>query len=240
MALFDFMKKKDEFEQIPGLPPLPPLPPEFQQAESQMPPMPEMPGMPPQFPSAPDAVAQMRAQGMQNQDIVNSMRAQGYPSTDILSGMQAQQMRQAPPPPIQYPALPPMPAAPPPPTRPVIGPSKEDVVTLLTEDIQQIAESIIEEKWAKAKKDLVDVDKFKEDVDDKLSKIEESIAGLQQRMDGLEKSIFGKVEEYGKGMSDVSTELKAMQRVFSTVMPTFTSNIKEMQGLLESARKKKK
>ncbi|HIH13836.1 MAG TPA: hypothetical protein HA224_01130 [Nanoarchaeota archaeon] len=238
MALFDFMKKKDEFEQIPGLPPLPPLPPEFQQAEE--PQMPPIPGMPSQLPPAHDAVAQMRAQGMQNQDIVNSMRAQGYPSTDILSGMQAQQMRQAPPPPIQYPALPPMPAAPPPPTRPVIGPSKEDVVTLLTEDIQQIAESIIEEKWAKAKKDFVDVDKFKEDVDDRLGKIEELISGLQQRMDGLEKSIFGKVEEYGKGMSDVSTELKAMQRVFSTILPQFTSNIKELQGFVDDKKKKKK
>ncbi len=231
MALFDFGKKKDQFAdmQIPGLPPLPPLPPEFQMPQQQA----NLRATPP----APQAISQMQAQGMSNPQIIQALQGQGYPSTDILAGMQQQQMQQ---PQMPQFMLPPIPAAPPPPTRQVMGPSKEDVVTLLTEDIQEIAETIIAEKWNQQKKEFTNLEKWQEDVEDKLNHINESVAALQQRMDGLEKSIFGKVEEYGKGMSDVSTELKAMQRVFSTVMPTFTANIKEMQGLLESARKKKK
>lgn len=227
MALFEFRKKKKEFPELPGLPPLPPmppLPPEFQQ-----PPMPQAAALPP----APQVIAQLQAQGMAPAEIAKMLRERGYPSTDILAGMQVQQ-------PFGFPQLPPIPPAPPPPLKPVMGPSKEDVVTLLTEDIQEIAETIIEEKWSQQRKDFAKLEKWKEDVDEKLVHLEESAIALQQRMDGLEKAIFGKIEEYGKGISDVSTELKAMQRVFSTVMPQFTTNIKELQALLEGAKKKKK
>jgi len=236
MALFDFGKKK-EFEApmagMPPLPPLPPLPEEFgQQPMPFMPPMPQQQGMPP-FPPAPQQVSQFQAQGVPPADIVRAMRQQGYPSTDILAGMQAQQFQ----PPMS--AMPPIPIPPQPPSRPVVGPSKEDVVTLLTEDIQEIAETIIEEKWNKAKKDFADVEKWKDDVGGQLKGIEENVEATKQRMDSLEKAVFGKVEEYGKGIEDVSTELKAMQRVFTTIMPQFTSNVKELQALLEKNRKKK-
>jgi len=230
MALFDFGKKKQDFPEappIPGLPPLPPLPP-MPEEFGQMPP-PQFP-QPQQFPPA-QQISQFQAQGMPPHEIVKTMQRQGYPSTDILAGMQAQQ--------FGPPLLPPIPQAPPPPLRPVMGPSKEDVVTLLTEDIQEIAETIIEEKWSRAKKEFADVEKWKEDFDERLKGIEENIEATKQRMDSLEKAVFGKVEEYGKGIEDVSSELKAMQRVFSTIMPQFTANIKEMQALLEKSKKKK-
>lgn len=227
MALFDFGKKKDFEATMAGMPPLPPLPPlpeEFGQ---------QMPQMPPQFPPAPQQVSQFQAQGMPPADVIRTMRQQGYPSTDILAGMQAQQFQP------QMQAMPPIPMPPPPPSRPVMGPSKEDVVTLLTEDIQEIAETIIEEKWNKAKKDFADIEKWKDDVGEQLKGIEENTEAMKQRMDSLEKAVFGKVEEYGKGIEDVSTELKAMQRVFTTIMPQFTSNVKELQALLEKSKKKK-
>ncbi len=47
------------------------------------------------------------------------------------------------------------------------------------------------------------------------------------------------MDEYSKGISDVSTELKAMQKIFQTVMPQFTANIKELQALVEKKRKEK-
>ncbi len=244
MALFDFGKKKQDFADmppIPGMPPLPPLPPlpeEFgQPPPTGVPPVFQIPGLPeiiphPGLPPINARIADLQRMGMAPGDINKQLIREGYPATNVLAQAQAQQF--APPP------MPPIPQAPPPPPRPVMGPSKEDVVTLLTEDIQEIAEAIIEEKWNKAKKEFADVEKWKDDVDERLKGIEENTEAVKQRMDSIEKAIFGKVEEYGKGIEDVSAELKAMQRVFSTIMPQFTSNIKDLQAMLEKNKKKKK
>ena len=75
-----------------------------------------------------------------------------------------------------------------------------------------------------------------------VSNLSDRMTKLEMKLDSIEQAILGKVEEYGKSISDVGTELKAMQRVFQTTMPAFTENIKELQGLVEEtkARKHKK
>ena len=190
------------------------------------------PGLPP----LEARMMQLQRAGMDQAEINRQLVQEGYPATNVLEHVQTQQFAPMTQPTFQ--GMMPPPPPPPPQYEPASG--KEDVITLLTEDIQEISEAIIAEKWGKAKKDIDEMLRWKDDADSKLGAIQDQMKALEAKMDSLEKAIFGKVEDYSRGISDVNAELKAMQRVFSTVMPTFTANIKELQGLVEGTKEKKK
>lgn len=107
-----------------------------------------------------------------------------------------------------------------------------------TEEIQEIAEAIIAEKWRESAKEIDAIKKWKDETESALSNLSDRMTKLEMKLDSIEQAILGKVEEYGKGIQDVGTELKAMQRVFQTTMPTFVENIKELQGLVGEAKSK--
>ena len=116
----------------------------------------------------------------------------------------------------------------------------EEPITLLTEDIEQISEAIIAEKWKLLTKDIDSIRRWQEMAERNMQVLQDNFFKLDQRLSSLEQSIFQKVDEYGKGISDVGIELQAMQKMFKTVMPEFTSNIKELSELVGAAREKPK
>ena len=187
------------------------------------------PEIPPQLEALPELppIEQMRAEGRPTRDIVRDLTAKGYPSTDILAGFQTPQAS-----PAFYPPQMPMPPAPSPPPR--FAPVKPS-----TEEMQEIAEKIVEEKWKSAEKEIDTIRKWRDETETNLSNLSDRMTKLEMKMDSVEQAILGKVEEYGKSISDVGTELKAMQRVFQTTMPAFTENIKELQGLVEETKAKR-
>ena len=225
----------------PGMPALPP--PMFVPQTLKIPNSPliiQHPGLPP----LESRMAELKAAGLRDSEVRRQMLSEGYSSQDLLTYFQTQQFA-----PTQSPTDMPLPTMqgmpmalppPPPPPRYEQEGRKEDVITLLTEDIQEISEAIIAEKWGQAKKEIETMSRWREDAESKITGMQDQLKALEAKMDSLEKAIFGKVEQYSRGISDVNAELKAMQRVFSTVMPTFTANIKELQGLVEEKKKSKR
>lgn len=183
---------------------------------SAIPPVPELPPF-----SQPMTQQQMR-----------DLTTKGFTSADVLAGMQASQMRPASPVAMQQ--LPPIPA--PPAFRPSSAPTYPTKTT--TEEIEEIAEAIIAERWQKFSRDFDEIKRTQDDIASTISGMQEKITNLEKRMDMVIQEILGKVEEYGKGISDVGTELKAMQKVFGTVLPSFTENVKELQDLVGTAKEK--
>jgi len=214
---FDFFRKK-----APADMSLPEMPPQLENLP-EMPPLPselEAPPMPP--------VDQMRASGMSSRDIVRDLTSRGYSANDIMAGFQTPQSS-----PAVYPGGMSMPPAPSPPQR--FAPIKPS-----TEEMQEIAEKIVEEKWKGSVKEIDSIKKWKDETETNLSNLSDRMTKLEMKMDSVEQAILGKVDEYGKSISDVGTELKAMQRVFQNTMPAFTENIKELQGLVEESKEKRK
>lgn len=164
------------------------------------------------------------------QQQIRDLTTKGFTSADVLAGMQSAQMRPA------YPVmqLPPIPAAPA--FRPAAAPAYPTKTT--TEEIEEIAEAIIAERWQKFSREFDEIKRTQDDISSTISGMQEKITNLEKRMDMVIQEILGKVEEYGKGISDVGTELKAMQRVFGTVLPSFTENVKELQELVGTAKEK--
>jgi len=188
--------------------------------------LPQIPELPPLSPSM-------------SQPQLRDLTSRGFTSADVLAGMQASQMRPAGPQfqqnqQSQFQQLPPMPAP------PVFRPSAPSMPSgkSTTEEIEEIAEAIISERWQKFSRDFDEIKRSQEDISATISGMQEKISNLEKRMDMVIQEILGKVDEYGKGISDVGTELKAMQKVFGTVLPSFTENIKELQELVGEAKEK--
>ena len=106
------------------------------------------------------------------------------------------------------------------------------------ESVQEIVESIIDERWQEVVASVGDITIWKSRVEDDLSAIKQEILRIEDRFTKLQASILGKVDEYQKGITQVSSEMVALEKVFGKIMEPLTSNIKELQRLTQDIKKK--
>jgi len=107
-------------------------------------------------------------------------------------------------------------------------------------DIEELIEAIIDEKWAQVEKDINRVLEWKESVDEKLGAMQQEIKTIKKNFDDLHKAIIGKIGDYDANILNVGTQLKAMEQVFSKVLPTFTDNVTELNRIADKLKYKDK
>ena len=111
---------------------------------------------------------------------------------------------------------------------------------LLTEDIEKIAESIIDEKWEKVKGELDDLKTWKVDLDTQVKGFKSQLDTLGKRVDDAQNAMLGKVEEYNKSLGGVNVEIQAMGKVFEKIIPQFTENVNKLSELVDRKASKTK
>ena len=187
-----------------------------------------------------DEVLRMREQGLSNNQIVQALQRNGYKTHQIFDAMNQADLKGAGP--IEQ--VPAELAQPLPETteEEVAGaePQQEHFPEESYSDrIEEITESIIEEKWEDLMKEINKTLEWKEEMENKLAALEQSLKDLKGGFDNLQKSVLGKVEEYDKTMKEVGTDIKAMDSVFQKVLPTLTENVNELSRLTKKAKEKK-
>jgi len=115
----------------------------------------------------------------------------------------------------QYPEAQAMPAAP---------PQKTD-----TEYIQEITEEIINEKWRDFRKKIGPIEEVKSDVEKRIAVVEDKIIKIEEMMDKMQISILGKIQEYGRSIESVGSEVRAIEGNISRMISPLVSNIKELK-----------
>lgn len=188
-----------------------------------------------------DHVMALRQQGYPNEQIIQILQGQGYSSSQIFNAMNqadigavpgqapagymAQEMPQAQgqfqQPPQEAPAFE-QPAYP----------------TDDRERMEEIAEAIIDEKWNELLKDINKITEWNSKTEIRLNKLEQDIVNLKSSFDTLHKGILGKISEYDQNLVNVGTEIKAMEKVFEKILPTFTDNVQKLSRMAESASAK--
>lgn len=111
---------------------------------------------------------------------------------------------------------------------------------LLTEDIEKIAESIIDERWEKVKGELDDLKTWKVDLDTQVKGFKSQLDTLGKRVDDAQNAMLGKVEEYNKSLGGVNVEIQAMGKVFEKIIPQFTENVNKLSELVDRKASKTK
>ena len=105
----------------------------------------------------------------------------------------------------------------------------------MTEDIEKIVESMIEEKSSKLKDELNNLTSWKEDLTKQVGDFKNQLDELNQKFSDTQNAMLGKVEEYNKSIGDVNVEIQAMGKVFQKLIPEFTENVRKLS---ESVNKK--
>ena len=201
-----------------------------------------------------DQIATMKQQGMPNDQIIQSLQGQGYSSAQIFDGIN--QIDAGAPPPGAPPGMPPPagpPGAPPPPGAPMEAPpgappgpqdayGGEEAMMggESKEQIEEIAEAIIDEKWNDLLKNINKISEWNHKTETRLTKIETDIKNLKENFDSLHKGILGKITEYDQNLVNVGTEIKAMEKVFQKILPTFTDNVNKLSRITTGVKPKKK
>mgnify|MGYP006289692263 CR=1 FL=1 len=215
----------------------------------------------PQSPSSPpvDLVMSMRKQGLSNNQIIQNLSAKGYDSNlvfdalnqaDIKGGVEgspqprgpAQQNMQNP---MQFPAQQPGPGpeqSPPPMGSPgMTGPGGQDSLgadQASMDKIEEIAEAIIDEKWNELVQSINKIIDWKDRTENKISQLEQQIADLKRSFDNLNQGILGKIGEYDENLSNIGSDIKAMESVFKKIIPRLTENVHSLDRIAKDMKKK--
>jgi len=101
---------------------------------------------------------------------------------------------------------------------------------------EELIETIIEEKWNDLIKHVNKIIAWKNRTEQKVIKLEQEFSDLKDQFNELHKAVIGKVGEYDKNILNVGAELKAMEKVFSNVLPVFVNNVKELNDITKKFR----
>lgn len=213
MAL-DIFKKKE----APPVAPAPPMVPAVPAAPT-VPPAAILAGTPT------DYVLSLQQQGLTQNQIIQTLQRQGYSQAQISDAMNQAAVKgqvtggEAP-------------IAGPPPQGPSILPPEGT-------QFEEIAESIIQEKWEDFQKQLEKESTWKEKTESRIGVVEGQLGELRGIIDNLHKAIVSKIADYDKNLLSVGTEIKAMEKVFQQILPTLTDNVQELSRLTKGMKKKK-
>lgn len=195
-----------------------------------------------QGPPLSEQVMQLRTQGLTDDLIISELGKNGIPPAQIqteisrmdLSEPQAGPSGGMPP---QDTMMPSMPSSPGSLSMPSMGPSASSGSDGgLYERMEEITESLIDEKWDELIGEVKKILDWKNKVEERQSKIEGDVSKLKEDFKVLHEGVLGKLEQYDDRMKDVGTELKAVGKVFKDVIPQFVENVKEL-GHITKGRK---
>ena len=189
-----------------------------------------------------DQVKAMRARGFDNNQIVQALQRNGYSSTQIFDALNQADLVSGSAMPSEQSSF--MQGQPPlPPSEAGDQDAGQDYVdgggaSVTNEEIEELVESVIDEKWNELAKDINKIVEWKNDVDSRIAKIEQRIDGIKDDFDKLHQAIIGKIGDYDKNILEVGAEIKAMEKVFSKVLPIFTENVNELNRITQVMKKK--
>jgi|SRR3989338_950583 len=209
MALFGFSKKKREV-------------PEF-----------GAPGNPIEL------IMAMKQRGMDNNQIILEMERQGYNSSQIFDAMNQMDMGGA----SAGMGQPPgygqqqqnFSYDQPYPQQQFEQPQEEKPETVSKEQIEELAEAIIDERWKEFEEDVKKIVDWKDKTEARVNQLDQQIKDLAASLNSLHKNIVNKISDYDKNLVDVGTEIKAMEKVFQKVLPSLTENVNKLERLTQGS-----
>ena len=190
-----------------------------------------------------EQVMVMKQRGMDNNQIVQELERQGYNSSQIFDVMNQMNISGAnmgmeqPPeygmPQQDFSYQQPYPQQ-------QFGQPEQREETVSKEQIEELAESIIDEKWKEFEEDVKKIIDWKDKTELRINQLDQQIKDLAASLNSLHKNIINKVSDYDRNLTDVGTEIKAMEKVFQKVLPSLTENVNKLERLSKGSRPLKK
>lgn len=184
-------------------------------------------------------ILDLRSKGSSDNQIVQQLQRQGFSYQQIYDAMSQADLSKlsgAPLPEEMPPAPEPEPA---PQSYPQPYPQEYPAYPAASEErISEVAEAIINEKWEDLIVEVKKIADWKEKMENQLQKMADDFQRLKGQFDELHKGVIGKISEYDENIRDVGSELKAVEKVFKDVIPSFTENVSELSRITKNFKKK--
>lgn len=119
-------------------------------------------------------------------------------------------------------------------------PAEEETPLEEDERIHEIAESIIDEKWSALVENVNKILDWKDASEARINKMEQEIEDMKHSFDKLHEGVLGRINEYDRSMVDLGTEIKALEKVFQKILPSFMENVGELSRITERMKKSEK
>jgi hypothetical protein len=184
------------------------------------------------------AIADLKGQGMTNNQIIQTLQRQGYTSTQIFDALSVSSSQPLStqtlntPPPMSM-AMDPIPS----PAGMMRPQFNQQPQTLAGLDTEEMVEAIIDEKWNDLLSDINKIVSWKEATEARITKMEQQMSDLKESFDKLQQAVVGKVGDYDQHILEVGAEVKAMEKVFSKVLPVFTDNVAELSRVADQMKR---
>ncbi len=105
------------------------------------------------------------------------------------------------------------------------------------EEIEEIAEAVVEEKIQELSSLIGDINIWKEQVNSEMSAIKQEVLRIRNQLENLQATTIGKVDVYNKSLVTMSTEIRALSKVMEKIMEPLTTNVKELSRITEKFKK---
>ena len=106
------------------------------------------------------------------------------------------------------------------------------------DEIEELIESVVDEKWRSIVENFGDIGLWKDKVRTEILSIKQELIRLENRFENLQKAVLGKIKTYDENIIEVGSEIKALEKVFGKILEPLTSNIKELGNITKELRKK--
>jgi len=191
-----------------------------------------------------EKVIALRSHDMTNEQIMQALQSDGYDIAHVSEAMQQADIKEEvsktnlerggpmPMPEMQPGAMPPA-AAP----MPQQAAMQQAPQASMDEQIQEVAEQIIDEKWDELTENIKLIVDWKNQVEQRISQIESNFNSLKDNFDKLHTAVIDKVSEYDTNIRSVGTNIKALEHVFQKILPGFVDNVNELSRIADKIKK---
>ena len=211
-----------------------------------------------------EKIIQMRKQGLQNNEIISSLQQEGYRHEQISNAMdQASVKRElssmsmpgqdaieneeiplalmnAPSPSNEREELRPISHNEQPKLQEPSNFAPEPLERASYDAIEEIAESIIKEKWNDMLQNVGDIKLWKERTDIDLEGVKQELIRTQEKFENLQRALMGKLSEYSEGVTTIGTEMKALEMVLEKILAPLTKSVKDLEKVADKLSSQKK
>ncbi|UZE93789.1 MAG: hypothetical protein IB618_03410 [Candidatus Pacearchaeota archaeon] len=105
-----------------------------------------------------------------------------------------------------------------------------------TTEMEELAEEIINEKWQEFMRKAGDIPEFKTNVKSRLKSAEDRTKRLERAFERLQETTLLRVQEQGRDIKALSTEIGALEGAFSKILEPLTTSVKELIELSEEIK----
>ena len=175
-----------------------------------------------------DKVMAMKSQGASNDEIIQTLQRDGHKSDEIFDAISQADIKRTIAPTTPQPMQPLQ--------NPMQFPSASSAPEVDTETIQEVAETIIDEKWNVLVEQFNKIVDWKDDMDKEIVTLNERMNTIQNSVQDVQKAMMGRLEKYDENVSEIGTDVKALTKVFQKMLPGFVENISELSRITENLK----